>query len=108
MSGLQIRAFRPLGINKTINITVTIASQTLAIPDTPFGTRALRMVNSGSQLVFVDFINSGATGTASLTTSVPLLPNTVEVFTIGNDIGSMVVIAPAAGSALYITYGEGL
>lgn len=108
MAGTFIRAFRPLGVNKTFSIAVTAASQTLVIPDTPFGTRALRLVNSGSQLIFVDFLNSGQAGVASVTTSMPLFPNTVEVFTIGNDIGSMVVIAGAVGSTLYATYGEGL
>ena len=108
MSGMQIRAFRPLSNNKTVSIAVTTANQTLVIPDVPFGTRALRMVNTGSQIVFIDFVKSGLTGVATVTTSIPVLPNTVEVFTFGNNIGSMVVVAPATGSTLYITYGEGL
>lgn len=108
MSGTQIRAFRPLGVNRTVNIAVTTASQTLPIPDTPFGTRSVRMVNFGSQVIFIDFLNSGTVGNASVTNSIPLLPNTVEVFTIGNDLGSIITIAAATGSTLYVTYGEGL
>lgn len=106
MSSSQLRAFRPLGVNKTVLLAVTAASLSLPIPDVPFGTRALRVANIGTQTVFLDFVTT--VGVASVTTSIPLLANTVEIFTIGNDITALQAIAPAIGSTLYITYGEGL
>lgn len=102
----QKRAFRPQGVNNTVNLAVTATSQLLAIPNTAHGTRSLRIVNSGSQTVFVDFVTT--TGTAVATTSMPLLAGTVELFTFGNDITHVSAIAAATGSTIYITPGEGL
>lgn len=106
MSGMQIRAWRSLGNNKTRNIAVGVTNQTLAIPDTPFGTRALRIVNVGTQTVFVELGLS--TVVADVTTSIPILPGSAEVMTIPNDITTIATIAAATGSTLYFTYGEGL
>ena len=106
MSGNQLRAFRPQGINNTVNVAVTTTSQLLAIPNTPLGTRSLRIVNSGTQNIFLDFVTT--TGTSVATTSMPMLPGSIEVFTFGNDITHIAVIAGAVGSTIYITPGEGL
>lgn len=106
MSGTQIRAFRPLGVNKTVNITVTATSQALAVPNTPYGTRAMRLVCVGTQTIFLDFVTTS--GTSVTTTSMPMMANTSEVFTIGNDITHVTVIAGDVGSTLYMTYGEGV
>lgn len=106
MSTLQLRAFRPLGNNKTVSIVTTGASQSLTIPDVPFGTRSVRIVNSGTDISFIEFAQG--TITAALATSMPMLPNTVEVFTIGNDITTLRVIGAAGANNLYVTYGEGL
>lgn len=102
----QKRAFRPQGVNNTVNLAVTAASQLLAIPNTAQGTRSVRVVNSGTQTVFLDFVTT--TGTAVATTSMPVLANTVEVFTFGNDVTHITAIAAATGSTIYITPGEGL
>lgn len=104
---MQIRAYRPLGNNKTVNLVVGTASTSLAVPDVPFGTRALRIANIGTQVVFIE-LTTGTAIAASLTTSVPLLPGSVEVFTLANDITHVATIAAATGSTLYITYGEGM
>jgi hypothetical protein len=106
MSANQLRAFRPLGSNKTVNIVVGVANAVVAVPDTPFGTRALYCVNAGTQVVFVEFGLAGAV--ASLATSVAILPNTSKVFTFDNSLTHVAAIAPAIGSTLYITPGEGL
>lgn len=103
---LQKRAFRPQGVNKTVNIAVTATSQLLAIPNTAHGTRSLRIVNSGSQTIFLDFVTT--TGTSVATTSMPMLAGTIEIFTFANDITHVAVIAAATGSTMYITPGEGL
>lgn len=103
----QLRAFRPLGNNKTVNIVTTVATQTLAIPNTPFGTRALRVVNSGVDITFIEF--TATTGlVAATTTSMPMLGNTTEIFTIANEMNNIRVIGAAGGNTIYITYGEGL
>ncbi len=107
MSSLQLRAFRPLGTNRTVNLLTTTGSVSLLIPQVPFGTRSLRVVNAGTDTTFIEF--AGAAGaTAAVTTSMPMLPNTVEVFTLANDIITLRVIGTAGGNTLYITYGEGL
>lgn len=105
MGSTNRRAFKPLGVNKTVNVAVTATSQLLAVPNVPYGTLALRMANVGTQTIFIDFVTT--TGTAVATTSIPLLANTVEVFTLGNDITHVSAIAGTTGSTLYITYGEG-
>lgn len=107
MSSAQLRAFRPLGNNQTVSVLTTTASQALTIPASPLGTRALRFVNVGTDPSFIEF--GVATGpAAATTTSMPLLPNSVEVFTFANDFTTVRVIGTAGGSTLYITYGEGL
>lgn len=106
MADPQIRAFRPQGVNNTVNIAVTAASQLLAIPNTAQGTRSIRVLNSGSQTIFLDFVTTS--GTAALATSMPMIGNSAEVFTFANDISHVAVIAAATGSTMYITPGEGL
>lgn len=103
----QWRAFRPLGKNRTVNLLTTAAAQGLSIPDSPLGVRALRIVNSGTDTTFIELVD--ATGpAATITTSMPMLPNTVEVFTSANDITTLSIIGAAGGNTVYVTYGEGL
>ena len=106
MSDLQLRAWRPLFPASTVNVAASAASQYVAAPNTPLGTRSVRVVNLGTATVFLEFVESAA-GTASATTGVPVLPNTVEVFTFSNDKTGIDVIG-AAGSTVYFTFGEGL
>lgn len=105
MSTPQLRAFRPLGNNKTVNLAVTAAAQFLSIPDS-LGTRSVRLVNSGTATIFIEFVQ--ASQTAALTTSLPMLPNTVEVFTLPTDVTRLSVIGTGTTNTLYVTYGEGL
>lgn len=107
MSTPQLRAFRPLGNNKTVNIVTTTASQTLNIPNWPLGTRALRVVNLGTDTSFIEFTATVGL-VAAVTTSMPLLPNSVEIFTVTNEMNNMRVIGTAGGNTVYITYGEGM
>lgn len=107
MSDPQLRAFRPLGNNKTVNILTTAASQTLAVPDSPLGTRAVRILNSGTELTFIEF-TTAAGAAAAATTSMPMVGNSVEVFTFPNDVTQLRVIGVAGGNTVYVTYGEGM
>ena len=88
---------------KTVNGAVTAGSTDIVITEQPIGTNAMRLTNSGSQIVFWKY---GA-GAASLTTSTPLLPNTSEIFECPYTIGTLAVIATAIGSTLYVTPGIG-
>lgn len=99
-----LRSFRPLA--PTQNLPVTAVAQTLTLAD-GVGTRAVRLVNVGTQTIFLAFV--GATeSTATLATSIPLPAGQTEVFTIGNDVTGISAIANASGSTLYATVGEGL
>lgn len=71
------------------------------------GVRAIRVANVGTAVVFFELTET-PTATATLTTSAPLLPNTVEVFTIANDEIGITFIGSGVGSTIYVTPGEGL
>lgn len=96
-------AFQSGGPNTTVNLAVTASSGNVAAKNG--STSSLRIVNSGANTVFIEI--STAAQTASLTTSMPMLPNSVEVF---NAPWEAVVsaIAGATGNTLYITPGDGL
>jgi hypothetical protein len=88
----------------TVNIAVTASDQTLTLTQTIPATKGcqIRLVNSGTQTVFVRF--DGTTVTTS--NGWPILPNTVEVFDISPG-AAVHVIAAATGSTLYATLGYG-
>lgn len=98
----EVRTFRPLAA--TQSLAVTAASQPISL-NFLLGTRAVRLSNVGTQTVFIKF----GTGAAATTTDdMPLQAGNTELFTIGNDITTITVIAAATGSTLYSTIGEGL
>jgi hypothetical protein len=70
------------------------------------GTRTIRFANIGTVTVFVAF-GVGSAPTAALASSMPLLANTVEAFTIPPDVTHYSLIASGAGSTLYSTIGVG-
>jgi len=92
--------------NSTVNIVVTASNQVLAVNATPLGNRSVRIANIGTQTIFVAFGIS--TTTASVTGSMPILPNTVETFFMRNENTHIAVIASSTGSTMYVTTGEGI
>lgn len=104
MSYVYVRAFQPAAGN-TVNIAVGAASSNIQITRPNMGTQTIRFHNSGTATVFVNF-GKDNTVTASTTTSIPLLPNSVETFTIMNDSGFVAAIGSATGNTLYITTGD--
>ena len=102
----QNYAFQPgAGPANTSDIAVTAASQTLTLnPSGGSDGGSVRIANIGSQTVFLAF----GTSTASLTTSMPILAGTVEMFSLGGGITTLSVIAAAAGSIIYATVGTGI
>ena len=88
---------------KTVNGVVTASTTDIALTEQPIGTNAMRLTNSGSQVVFWKYGSGGA----SLTTSTPMLPNTTEIFECPYTTGTIAVIASATGSTLFVTPGIG-
>lgn len=101
---VEHRTFRPLAA--TQNVEVTASSQTVTLNYTN-GSRAIRMMNSGTQTVFIEFSKS-ASPTATTASSLPLPAGQTEVFSIGPGIITYAVIAGDVGSTIYSTVGEGL
>ncbi len=105
MSSLQLRAWRNTFPAATVNAAVGTSSTFIPLPK--LGVQAIRVVNVGTNVIFIEQVESAATA-ASLTTGIPVLPNTVEVFTYPNDKVGIAVISASAGNTVYVTPGEGL
>ena len=89
----------------TTALAVTESNQTLTLsPNGGSMTRSMRIAVIGNQTVFVAL----GTVTSSVTTSMPILANSVEVFTLPAGLTTLSVIATATGSTIYVTVGEGI
>lgn len=97
----QTRAFRPLAATQNTVVDNAVPA-TITFNYTP-GTRTVRLANVGTATVFVSVDGTSA----SVSTSMPILANTTEFITIGNDVLSLSALGSAAGSTLYSTVGEG-
>lgn len=95
--------FSPVG--GTVNVAVTATSQALALTSLGTMSGSVRISNIGTQTVFIAFGSSAVT--TLVTTGLPILPNTVEVFALGG-VTHVAVIATAVGSTLYATSGQGV
>lgn len=102
----MIQAFQPAPTAaSTTALAVTGSNQTLTLsPNGGAMTRSLRLANVGNQTVFVAL----GTVTSSVTTSMPVLANSVEVFTLPAGVTTLSVIAASTGSTLYATIGDGV
>jgi len=102
----MIQAFQPAPTAaSTTALAVTGSNQTLTLsPNGGAMTRSMRLANIGTQTVFVAL----GTVTSSVTTSMPILANSVEVFTLPASITTLSVIAAGTGSTLYATIGDGV
>ena len=99
---MLINAFQPLIVGTPL--VVTTVAQTLAITYDTKQLSSYRFVNAGTQQVAFLF----GTGTAvTLVNGNQMFPNTIETFT-GPPNATIQFIAPAAGSTIYVTAGEGL
>ncbi len=107
MSTMQLRAWRNILPAATVNAAVGTASSFIDLSTITPGTCAIRIVNVGTNVIFVEPVENAATA-ASVTTSIPILPNTVEIFTFPNDKIGLAVISGTAGNTVYVTPGEGL
>lgn len=100
----QTFPFQPRGGGYTTSVAVTASSQALNLPITmPVEGATLRLVNDGTETVFVTFDGSAATAANGM----PLLAGKAETFTIGPG-ESIHVIGASTGSTLYATMGDGI
>lgn len=109
MSQVYVRPFvpKPPNGNNTVNVAVTSSNQSLALgANKGQGFQAVRIVNSGTQNIFLNF--SQAAGTAAVATDLVMLAGSVEIFGLHPDISFINVIAAASGSTMYVTVGEGV
>lgn len=88
---------------KTIAATATNTSQALNAVDA--NVSALRVANAGPNIAFVTW-GIGAQ-TASVTTSVPVMSGTVEVFDKGLADTVAVICASTQTATVYVSPGEG-
>lgn len=104
--GQQVFPFQPAATAaNTSNIVVTTVNQTFTLsPSVGADGGTIRLANIGTQIVFVVM----GTVNSSVTTSMPMLPNSVETFSMPGGLFTLSVIAPATGSTLYCTIGIGL
>lgn len=88
----------------TTALAVTGSNQALTMsPATGSDGGTMRIANIGTQTVFIAL----GTVTSSVTTSMPMLANTVETFSLPGAVTTLSVIAAATGSTLYVTVGQG-
>ena len=100
---MYIRPFEKM--SNTANLAVTGTSASVAVPSAGVGHGSVRIVNAGTNTIFVEFGNSAVTATT--TTSMPILPNTAETFVFRNENTHVAAIASTTGNTLYVTYGSG-
>lgn len=100
--------FTPL--SPTANLSVSTSSSRVAktaLPTNSGGaTHELRLVNTGSVVVFVEFGDSAVT--AAVATGMPILPGTVESFQLNAAQTHIAAITASGTATLYATTGLGV
>jgi hypothetical protein len=100
---MQDNVFSPKGGGASALLAVTASPLPLTLPAAiAQGGGTVRLVTSGSQVIFLRF-----DGTNAATTDMPMLPNTVELFTLAPGM-SISAISTATGTTLYATQGSGV
>jgi hypothetical protein len=90
----------------TVSISVSGSSQNIAVQSTATptpGCAQIRVFNSGSAITFIAFGGSTVTATTS---SLPIAPNSVEVFTMPLT-GIYAAAIGTSGNTIYFTPGDG-
>lgn len=96
--------FEPSG--NTVSMSASAATANASLGAWPYsGGGNVRVTNSSNNLAFIAFATSAA-GAVSATTGMPILPNSVELFTVGRDQVYAVGVS-AATATLYFTPGQG-
>ena len=90
----------------TVNVAVTATSASVALPAAADYADTLRLVNVGTQTIFVEVSSGAAAATATSASSLPMLPNTELVIEAPRS-KFVSAVAAATGSTLYATAGIG-
>lgn len=111
MALLQPSPFAPRANQVTVSMAVTVAPAVIQFDNILPGDginkgRSVRLLNAGSQMVFVKLVGGQGFRTASASTGFPLAPGAERVL---NTQGATFVAAVTAtgSSTLYATPGEG-
>lgn len=98
----RLDVFEPVGATVSLAVTNT----TGRVARTMLGELAgqVRLVNSGTVIVFVAF---GGSTIDATTAGIPLLPGTAEVFTLTSDQTNIAGITASGTATLYATTGRG-
>lgn len=101
---MSINAFKPYD-SATVNSTLDGNSNRVALPYPARSNDVVKVANIGTSAAFIKIGDSAVA--AATTTSMPVLANSVEVFTL-NTGDTHVAIIGAAGSVVYVTMGTGV
>lgn len=99
-------AFNP---NSGTTVSLAVLTTSAAVPAPAVTNLAnYRFTNIGANTIFLQFAPAGAAAPVAVAaTSMPMAPNSVEVFTLPPNT-QVAAIAAATGNTLYVTPGEGL
>lgn len=96
-------AFRPSGSTVTLSATTTTSGAAIggASPST-----TIRLVSPPTNtLVFVEF---GGPSVTSTTAKMPILPGSIEIFLVSDDLTHIAGITASGSATIYVTPGEGV
>lgn len=94
------QAYFPIGA--TQNIAVTATAQSLALNAAHLEANGIRLVNIGTQTVFVNFGQNGSVTAATAAAAMPI-PAGNSIIIGASRLTNLSVIAAATGSTLYAT-----
>lgn len=93
--------FTPIG--STVNIAATNATQNVQLPAEG---DSVKILNNSPVAAFINFGPTNAV-TAALATSMPVLPNSDQVFSVPPGVEFAAVILPSGTGTVYFTKGDG-
>jgi hypothetical protein len=91
-------------VNQAVGIA-SVATQIRAAGPNPLPEKRIFVANIGSQLVFLELGTAGVTAAATSGMALPV--GFARVLTLNAGETHFAAIAPAVGSTLYVTMGEG-
>lgn len=101
---MSINAFKPYD-SATVNSATNGSSNRVALPYPARSSDVIKVANIGTAAAFIKIGDSAVA--AATATSMPVLSNSVEVFTL-NAGDTHVAIIGEAGSTVYVTMGTGM
>jgi hypothetical protein len=110
---MLIAAFAPLyqntlpGLVNSLTITTGVAAASGTLTGTAGTQGQLRIVNTASVFAYVNFGPSTVVA-ATVANSMPIAPNSVEVFTIDPNVTTVSAILGSGTGTLICTRGEGV